>query len=255
MNIDLICLDRVRHIIKRNVEKGLLTNYDRGLINMDSQYNTVGIIGIYEVLEKFNLVREDEFGYHYYTDEGLKFAQTILSIIQDQIKVWKKENNISYNINIEQIPAERAASVLQQKDKHFFPEEKYTLPLYGNQWIPLGIKCTLQEKIRVTAILDKACSGGAIAHVNLESPFKTFEEAWKMLNYIASQGCCYFAFNYKISVCEHNHSFFGETCPICGEPKHTVVERIVGFLTPHESWSKERKAEGELRTYFGPILN
>ena len=255
VDMNLVALDRVRHIIKRNVEKGLLTNYDRGLINMDSQYNTAGIIGIYEALEKYNLVRVDEFGYHYYTDEGLDFAKVILQTIHGEIDMWRNEHNVTYKVNIEQIPAERAASIFQQKDNHFYPDEKYTLPLYGNQWIPLGIKCTIQEKIRITAPLDKACSGGAISHIGLSTPFKSFDEAWDMLNYVASQGCCYFAFNYKISVCEHNHSFFGETCPICGEPKYTVVERIVGFLTPHESWSKERKAEGALRTYFDPILN
>ena len=255
VDMALICLDRVRHIIQRNIEKGLLPNYGPGLIDIRSQYNTVGIIGVYEVLEKYNLVRVDEFGYHYYTDEGMEFAKSILQTIADEIAEWKRINEVDYNINIEQIPAERAADILMRKDKYFFENEKYTLPLLGNQWIPLGIKCTIQEKIRITAPLDKACSGGAISHIGLSTPFKSFDEAWNMLNYVASQGCCYFAFNYKISVCKHNHSFFGETCPICGEPKYTVVERIVGFLTPHESWSKERKAEGALRTYFDPILN
>ena len=255
VELALDCLDRVRHIIKRNVAKGLLTNYDRGLIDIANQYNTVGIIGVYETLEKFRLVKADEFGYHYYTEEGLAFAVRILSVIQSTIDDWRRRNAISYNINIEQIPAERAAAVLQKKDEHFFPTEPYTLPLYGNQWIPLGIKCTLQEKIRITAILDKACSGGAIGHFNLSAPFKEFDDAWKMLNYVASQGCQYFAFNYKISVCRHNHSFFSEFCPYCGEKKHTVVQRIVGFLVPYESYSKERKAETDIRTYFDPILN
>ena len=45
----------IRHIISRNVEKGLLPNYTYGLINMKSQYNTVGILGIYEMLQHFGL--------------------------------------------------------------------------------------------------------------------------------------------------------------------------------------------------------
>lgn len=36
-------LDVVRHIIKRNIEKGLLPNYSMGLIHLKSQYNTIGI--------------------------------------------------------------------------------------------------------------------------------------------------------------------------------------------------------------------
>lgn len=160
VDLDLICLDTVRSILTRNIEKGLLNNIGPGLIDMNNQYSTVGIIGVYETLEKYNLVREDEFGYHYYTDEGMEFAKQILNTIHDEIDKWKEEHHVEYSVNIEQIPAERAAAVLQRKDKHFFPNEKYTLPLYGNQWIPLGIKCTLQEKIRITAPLDNACSGG-----------------------------------------------------------------------------------------------
>lgn len=81
-------------------------------------------------------------------------------------------------INIEQIPGERAAAVLMNKDKYFHPNEKYELPLYGNQWIPLGIKTTMKEKIRLSAILDDACSGGSIAHINIEAPFMISTQAW-----------------------------------------------------------------------------
>ena len=36
-------LEVIRHIIKRNVEKGLLPNYSKGLLHMENQYNTVGM--------------------------------------------------------------------------------------------------------------------------------------------------------------------------------------------------------------------
>ena len=217
---------------------------------MQDQYNTVGIIGIYEAIEKYGMVQVDEFGYHSYTEEGLEFAKSILATIQDEIKNFRKENEVQYKINVEQVPAERAASVLMRKDKLFFPNEKYSLPLYGNQWIPLGMKCTLKYKAEISAILDKACNGGAIAHFNISTPFKTFEEAWDALNFVAGCGCQYFAFCYRISVCEKNHSFFGETCPFCGRPKYTTVQRIVGFLVPEKNYSKERKEEYHLRTFF-----
>ena len=55
-------LDVIRHIIIRNVEKGLLPNYGEGLIDIKSQYNTVGIIGLYEAVDKFGLIKKDEFG-------------------------------------------------------------------------------------------------------------------------------------------------------------------------------------------------
>lgn len=244
----LKALDCVRHIIQRNVEKGLLPNYSLKILNMESQYNTIGIIGIYETLQKYGYTYQDEFGYTYYSDEGIEFAKKILETIHEVKDEFAVDKN--YKINIEQIPGERAACILMEKDKMFFPDERYELPLYGNQWIPLGVKTTIQEKVRLSAILDEACSGGSIAHINIDAPFNDFDTAWKMLNYVADAGVTYFAFNLRISACKHNHGFYGDTCPTCGEPKVTSYQRIVGFLTPERTYSKERKAEFKMRDWF-----
>lgn len=246
--LSLDTLDVIRHILERNIEKGLLPNYSRKIINLSSQYNTIGIIGIFETLQKFGLTKEDEFGNTYYTDEGLDFAKEILATINETKNEYTKDKN--YSANVEEIPAERAAAILMQKDKMFYPDEKYSLPLYGNQWIPLGVKTTLAEKVRLSAALDKACNGGSIAHINIDKPFNNFETAWDMLNYIADQGVVYFAFCTRISACKNNHGFYGETCPICGNPKVTTYQRIVGFLTPERTYSKERKAEFKLRDWM-----
>ena len=250
--VDLDCkvLSVIRHIIERNIEKGLLPNYTHGLIHLKNQYNTIGIIGVYETLKKFGLTRKDELGYTSYTDEGMAFAKRILATINECKEAFRKREDSDYMVNVEQVPGERAAAVLQEKDRQLFPDEDYELPLLGNQWIPLGVKCTLDEKIRDSAELDKACNGGSIAHINLEAPLTDFDTAWKLLNYISDKGVTYFAFNLRISACKHNHGFFGETCPVCGEPKETTYQRIVGFLVPEKSYSKERKAEFKLRDWY-----
>ena len=103
-------------------------------MNMASQYNTIGVIGIYETLQHFGMTSKDEFGNTFYTDEGLKFAEDILQTINTVKNDYVKDKD--YSANIEEIPGERAAAVLMQKDMMFFPDEKYELPLYGNQWIP-----------------------------------------------------------------------------------------------------------------------
>ena len=246
----LKALDVVRSIIKRNIDKGLLPNYSLGIMHLENQYNTIGIIGIYEVMQKYGMVEVDEFGYTKYTDEGLEFAKDILAKIHEVKDKFRESIGKAYRINIEQVPAERAASVLMEKDKFFYPNEKYDLPLYGNQWIPLAVKTTMKEKVRISALLDKACSGGSIAHINLSAPFANFDQAWNLLNYVADAGVVYFAFCVRISVCKNNHSFYGDVCPICGEPKYTSVQRIVGFLVPERTYSKERKAEFKLRDWM-----
>lgn len=241
-------LDVVRSIIKRNIEKGLLPNYKYGLINLKSQYNTIGIIGVYETLKFFGYVEEDEFGNSSYTYRGVEFMEDILQYITELKNDFAADKE--YSINIEQVPGERAAAILMQKDKMLYPNGIYELPLYGNQWIPLGVKSTLFEKISLSAILDKACSGGSIAHINLDAPMDNFEMAWKLLNHIASEGVTYFAFNLKINSCDHNHGFYGDTCPYCGGEVKTSWQRIVGFLTPMITYSKERKAEFNLRHWL-----
>ena len=241
-------LDVIRDIMKRNTEKGLLPNYALGIINMKSQYNTVGIIGVYEALQKFGYTYHDEFGNTYYKDEGVEFAKKILATITEIKDEFVKDKD--YMMNIEQVPGERAAAVLMEKDKLFFPDEKYDLPLYGNQWIPLGIKTTIAEKVRVSAILDKACSGGSIVHINISSPFNSFDEAWYMMNDVADAGVNYFAFNLRISACDNNHGFFGDTCPECGHTVETTYQRIVGFLTPTKTYSEARKKEFAMRDWF-----
>ena len=246
VRLDIKTLDVIRHIIKRNVDKGLLPNYTYELINMNSQYSTIGIIGIYECLQKYGMTYKDKLGYTYYTEDGIEFAKKIFDTIYEVIG----EFDFDYQFNIEQVPAERAASILMEKDRFFFPNETYELPLYGNQWIPLGIKTSIDEKIKLSAELDKACSGGSIAHINIDSPFNNFDTAWDMLNKVADAGVVYFAFCTRISACENNHGFYGETCPICGKPKTTTYQRIVGFLTAEKTYSKERKSEFQMRDWF-----
>lgn len=125
-----------------------------------------------------------------------------------------------------------------------------TLPLRGNQWIPLGKKATVVERTKICAAFDSYCNGGSIEHINVDKDFSTFDQAWKLLNWVAQQGVTYFAFNGKISRCKNNHSFYGDYCPICGEHYESQYTRTVGFYTNTNSWSKERKEEFKLREWM-----
>ena len=252
---NLQALDAVRHIIKRNVDKKLLPNFTYGLIDFEHLYNTIGFIGVYETMKKFGYTRTDEFGNTYYTDRASEFGEKIFKVMREVADEFIKENECDYMINTEQIPGESAAAKLMKKDKFFYPKSKiYDLPLYGNQFIPLGIKTTLQERVRIQAMFDGFCNGGSILHANIDTPFDSYEKARKMVDYVADAGVTYHAWNTKISACEHNHAFYGDTCPVCGEPKTTEYTRIVGFYTAVQSWSSERKKEFKMREWE-PINN
>ena len=246
----LQALDVVRQIIARNVEKGLLPNFTHGLVDFDHLYNTLGFIGIYEKMKKFGYTKQDEFGNTYYTDAAAAFGKKIFQTMRAVADQFIAEQGVDYMGNTEQIPGESAADKLMHKDKFFYPDANiYDLPLYGNQFMPLGIKSTLQERIRVQALFDSYCNGGSILHANIDAPFDSYDKARKMIEYIADQGVTYFAFNTKIQACEDNHAFYGRTCPVCGKPVETEYCRVVGFYTPIQTWSKNRKAEYKLRRW------
>lgn len=248
--LDCKALYSMRHILKRNIDKGLLPNYQEGAVELDKQFCTIGGIGMYEVMDMFGLINTDEFGYKSYSDEAVEFATQILNTMNEV----KDNFDCDFSFNIEMIPAENCAGVICQADNLIYEQNKYFI--YSNQWIPLTEKCTIQEKCRLGSLFDKLCGGGCIAHINIENRFSTEEEAWDMLNYVASKGVIYFAFTTKISVCEDKHAFIGRnTCPKCGKPVADTYARVVGFYTPTSSYQKIRKKEFNKRRWYNVLNN
>ena len=243
-------LSSMRHIIQRNIEKGLLPNYQDGAVELSKQFCTIGGIGMYEVMDLFGLIETDEFGCKSYSDDAVEFATEILDAMNDV----KDSFECDFSFNIEMIPAENCAGVICQADNLLYEQNKYFI--YSNQWLPLMEKCTIQEKCRLGSLFDKKCGGGCIAHINIENRFATSEEAWDMLNYVASQGVIYFAFTTKIRVCRHKHAFISEPrCPVCGEEAADTYARVVGFYTPVSSYQKVRKREFDRRKWMNVLSN
>ena len=240
----------MRYILKRNIEKGLLPNYQDGAVELDKQFCTIGGIGMYEVMDMFGLINTDEFNNKSYSDEAVEFATSILNTINDV----KDSFDCDFTFNLEMIPAENCAGVICQADNLLFEQDKYFI--YSNQWIPLTEKCTIKEKCRLGNLFDAKCGGGCIAHIDIENRFANEDMAWDMLNYVASQGVIYFAFTTKISVCEDKHAFIGtQTCPKCGKPIADTYARVVGFYTPVSSYQNIRKREFNKRRWYNVLDN
>ena len=246
--LDCKALTSMRHIIKRNIEKGLLPNYQDGAVELDKQFCTIGGIGMFEVMDLFGLINTDELGNKSYSDEAIDFASEILDVMNEV----KDNFECDFSFNIEMIPAENCAGVICTADNLLFEQNKYFI--YSNQWIPLMEPCTIQEKCRLGSLFDKKCGGGCIAHINIENRFPNDDVAWDMLNYVAAHGVIYFAFTTKISVCKSKHAFIGSSiCPKCGEPIADTYSRVVGFYVPVSSYQKIRKNEFDKRKWFNVL--
>lgn len=98
--LDCKALTSMRHIIKRNIEKGLLPNYQDGAVEFDKQFCTIGGIGMYEVMDLFGLIDTDEFGFKSYSEEAVKFATEILNAINEV----KDNFECDFSFNVEMIP-------------------------------------------------------------------------------------------------------------------------------------------------------
>ncbi|AIY86110.1 MULTISPECIES: anaerobic ribonucleoside-triphosphate reductase [unclassified Thermotoga] len=230
-------LAAIREIIKERISEGLLPLYENGLMLLNRQYGTIGITGVWESASIMGLTTEDIDGLKY-TEEGEKFIDSVLDIIREEAE--KGYHEYGFTFNIEQVPAEKAAVTLAQKDRFLFGE-KQPFEIYSNQWVPLMANTDVLNRIRYSGKWDKKVSGGAILHINLGEPFKTEEESFNMVKMIADMGVMYFAFNTKISVCEDGHAFYGERCPVCGKAKVDEYMRIVGYLVPVSAFNKERR--------------
>lgn len=239
--LDCIKINHARRtLIQTNIERDKMPLYKYGFINLDSQYSTVGLNGIYEVISLFGDDILSEKG----KNLGIKILETIQEIIDEQIKEKK------YKINCEQIPAEATGSKLAKADKILFKQDKW--PLYSNQFLPLINETDLLNRIELQALYEKYFSGGSILHINIAEKIESVQVMKKLMQYTIKKGVQYFAVNYFFTKCEENHIsiFKGDVCPICGKNIVERMTRIVGFLVPLSSWQEERREEFfERKTY------
>lgn len=228
-------LAAIRALLQKRIKQKLLPLYDVHLVSLNRQFGTVGITGVFEAMDILGFTVIDQAGARY-SSNGLDFINSILDFINGMNK--KASFNYGFAFNVEQVPAEKAAVTLAQKDSLLF---KTDYKVYSNQWLPLSFDADLLDRIVYSGMFDKKVNGGAILHINLGSPFRSEIEAWEYVNLVAKHGVVYFAFNQKISVCKHNHAFMGDNCPVCGEPKADEFLRIVGYLVPVSAFNKERR--------------
>lgn len=219
-----------REIIKNYIKIGSQPLYTNGFMDINKQYSTAGINGLYECLQIL--------GYDILTEEGQAFAEEILI----NLGKWCKEAEQYYHAphNLEQVPAESSAVKLAAKDHILGINTEYEL--YSNQFIPLVAETDLLNRIKLQGKFDKLFSGGAICHLNVNEPITDWKDIAELIEYSAKSGVIYFAINYKLNQCEEGHMWVGEeTCPKCGKPVDRYYTRVVGFLTCTKNWNKTRR--------------
>ena len=231
------------NFIKRDIKNGNLPMYDLRFVELDKQYATLGINGLYECCQ--------ELGYDYRLKENRNFVKSLLQHINTlNDKLGEKMNHI---VNVEQIPAENVAVKLANIDKKLGLNSKYDI--YANQFIPLDITTEggILDRISIQGELDEYFSGGSILHINLDQECKDEDLFLELGKYAIENGVRYFGINYATNHCNNcGGTFVGklEECPHCQSKNFETWCRTVGYMVPVENYNKVRRQEFERRVFY-----
>lgn len=248
-------LDAHRKIIKYHIEIGVLPLYTYNWMNLDKQYSTIGIIGVYELQQYYNKLNNIEDKAKNITNYS--FALDVLKVINKNISEWNKLGTSKYNL--EQIPGESVAIRLAEVDKVLGKNTEYKL--YSNQYVPLiQNNISISDRFKIQGKFDTQTSGGSILHINIDESEKISELQMKKLFELALKTkTIYWALNYIYIQCSSGHSFIGSNetkeCPICGSNNLTYFTRVVGFITNVKDWNPTRRDwEFSNRKFYSSVI-
>lgn len=231
-----------RHLVEKYKNDKLLPVFDAGFIFLDKQFLTIGINGLVEAAEFLGMDIS-------VNNEYMEFASKLLKTISDENK--KMAEITGYKFNTEFVPAENLGvknAMWDKKDGYKVQRECYNSYMYlvEDDSISTTEKFILHGK-EFMQYLD----GGSAYHCNLEeAPSK--EGFRKLLGVAAKEGCEYFCFNIKITICNECNHIDKKTlhsCPSCGTKNIDYGTRIIGYLKRVSAFSEARQKEHNLRYY------
>src|SRR5574344_449119 len=228
-------------------EKGMLNASSAGYIAMSKLYSTIGLNGINEAAEFLGIKCN-------FNQDYIDFCKTITGTISEQNRKYSKPK---FLFNSEFVPAESLGARNYSWDKadgYWVPEDRNLYNSYF--YIASDPNTSVLDKIKMhgrefTAKLD----GGVGCHLNLEDHLSK-SQYLKILEFAIQEGCTYLTFNIPNSSCDNpkcgyitKHPI--HTCPKCGSSM-TWWSRVIGYLRPIKSFSKERYVEAQTRVYSDP---
>ena len=229
--------------IKDFLEANMLDVYRAGFIDMRKQYLTVGVNGITDAAEFLGLKIN-------VNDEYREFVENILETINISNR---KDRTRECMFNTEFVPAENLAVKNYKWDKR---DNYWVSPnrvLYSSYFYnPEDTTVTPLDKFKLhgKSFVEK-CDGGQALHMNLQEHLSK-EQYRQLLKVAAMEGCNYFTFNIRNTVCNDcgyisKHTL--DTCPRCGSKNLDWLTRVIGYLKRISSFSKPRQDEADKRFY------
>ena len=231
-------------------DKGMFASSNGGYINIKDLFSTVGINGLNEAAEYMGLTVSNN-------PEYIRFLQEILGTI----KANNKANSIHdkkrpFLFNSEVVPAEG----LGVKNYNWDAQDGYWVPkdrnLYNSYFYNAHDNTSVLDKFILHGRQTyQYTDGGSALHCNLNEHLSK-EQYLKLIDFAVKEGTSYFTFNIPNSKCEdcgHIVKAPIKVCPKCDSSNITWYTRIIGYLRPITSFSKDRQIEAAKRTYSTEI--
>lgn len=262
MDVSRRALTLRRNLVEDFTEKGLYPYskyYLRQVKEKTGKYwtnhfSTVGIIGMNEACLNF-------FDKDISTKEGQKFANEVLSFMNEKLLQYQDESDELYNL--EASPAEGASFSMARKDKELYPEiivaneaevQKCGAdPYYTNSTqLPVNFTDDVFEALELQDDLQSKYTGGTVFHSFLGERLAGPKETKELLKKItANYKLPYITLTPTFSVCQDHGYLRGEhfNCPKC-DKEALVYSRVVGKIAPVQRWNPGKQSEFGDRKVF-----
>ena len=231
-------------------DKGMFASSNGGYINIKDLFSTVGINGLNEAAEYMGLTVSNN-------PEYIRFLQEILGTIKANNKVNSiHDKKRPFLFNSEVVPAEG----LGVKNYNWDAQDGYWVPkdrnLYNSYFYNAHDNTSVLDKFILHGRQTyQYTDGGSALHCNLNEHLSK-EQYLKLIDFAVKEGTSYFTFNIPNSKCEdcgHIVKAPIKVCPKCDGSNITWYTRIIGYLRPITSFSKDRQIEAAKRTYSTEI--
>lgn len=230
--------------IKDFLEADMLDVYRAGFIDMKKQYLTVGVNGITDAAEFLGIKVS-------VNDEYKEFVNNILETINISNR---KDKTRECMFNTEFTPSENLAVKnykWDKKDGYWVSPNRnlYSSYFYNPEDESVNI---IQKTILHGRDYVKFLDGGSAYHANLQEHMSK-DQYRQFMKIAAKNGCNYFTFNLKNTVCNDcgyisKHTL--DKCPHCGSTNLDYLTRVIGYLKRVSSFAEPRQIEESKRFYY-----
>ena len=230
--------------IKDFLEAKMLDVYDAGFIDMKKQYLTVGVNGITDAAEFLGITVN-------VNNEYKEFVNNILETINI---ANRKDKTRECMYNTEFVPGENLAAKnykWDKKDGYWVNPNRnlYSSYFYNPEDDSVNV---LQKMVLHGRDYVNYLDGGSALHANLKEHLSQSQYR-QLMKAAAKNGCNYFTFNVKNTVCNDCGYISKHTlnvCPHCGSKNLDYLTRVIGYLKRISSFSEPRQEEASKRIYM-----